>query len=242
MYAVLPLMMPAIFTLAFTRLALSAKGSKNRIAALEADAAARSGEEEGFPQRLVHAVADLEQSLEGSLAQMTAVGQSGDNTHPVVPEVAQATTSTPLVSSDLKVPTPAAAASSSSLEDTSKLHPSIMATEKANATPPGTPDENDKDSSKDKHKCSSKRKNASSTSLREDSARKTAGAAPPVLSDMQIQAAHNLSSIPQLRKYTAFIETTRFSHAAIVVREPKKFGWGDDSYGVLRHWADEFVL
>jgi hypothetical protein len=67
-------------------------------------------------------------------------------------------------------------------------------------------------------------------------------ASAPILSEMQVRIVGQLNAIPQLRKHTAYIDSTRFGHAAIVGREAKKFGWKPDVYGALQHWADHFEL
>jgi hypothetical protein len=65
MWALLPLLTPLLFGIAFTRLSLSAGRSAGRIKLLEAD--------ETFSQRLVHAVADLERNLEEAIVDMTDI-------------------------------------------------------------------------------------------------------------------------------------------------------------------------
>ncbi|KAF9516004.1 hypothetical protein BS47DRAFT_711231 [Hydnum rufescens UP504] len=64
----------------------------------------------------------------------------------------------------------------------------------------------------------------------------------PYLTPVQLQMANSLNSIPHLNKKFAFIDGVRNSHVTIVA--PK--GWISSSpergMGVVRHWAEYFVL
>jgi hypothetical protein len=63
MYVILPLLMPFLFSLAYTRLALASRKSRSRIALLEAEPASAGG-------RLIHVVAEMERSLESAVLDM----------------------------------------------------------------------------------------------------------------------------------------------------------------------------
>ena len=64
----------------------------------------------------------------------------------------------------------------------------------------------------------------------------------PQLTPNQVIIASHLNSLPQLKKFYAFIEGVRNSHAIIVSRDIKTFPFHKRGEGVIRHWADHFVL
>ncbi|EPQ56502.1 DUF676-domain-containing protein [Gloeophyllum trabeum ATCC 11539] len=64
----------------------------------------------------------------------------------------------------------------------------------------------------------------------------------PILSPAQRTRIAALNSLPGLRKERAFIHPTRNSHATIIVRDPKRFPFHKRGEGVIRHWADHFIL
>jgi hypothetical protein len=64
----------------------------------------------------------------------------------------------------------------------------------------------------------------------------------PTLTPLQLQLAENLNRLPGLRKERAWIHPARNSHAIIICRDVKIFKWQKIGEGVLRHWADHFVL
>ncbi|KAI0295366.1 putative serine esterase-domain-containing protein [Multifurca ochricompacta] len=51
-----------------------------------------------------------------------------------------------------------------------------------------------------------------------------------------------LNALPQLKKELAYITDVRNSHGAIVARDVKNFGFHKIGEGVLRHWANAFVM
>jgi hypothetical protein len=51
-----------------------------------------------------------------------------------------------------------------------------------------------------------------------------------------------LNSLPQLKKECAYIPNMRNSHATIIARDVENFEFYKIGEGVLRHWADAFVL
>ncbi|EIW79386.1 DUF676-domain-containing protein [Coniophora puteana RWD-64-598 SS2] len=65
---------------------------------------------------------------------------------------------------------------------------------------------------------------------------------PPLLTPMQRRCIDNLNKIPQLKKERAFFKDVRNAHAMIVCRDVKRFQFHEEGEGVLRHWADHFVL
>ena len=64
----------------------------------------------------------------------------------------------------------------------------------------------------------------------------------PILTPGQLAMAESLNALPQLSKYMAFIDPIRNSHATIVARDVKNFAFHKRGWGVLQHWADNFVL
>jgi len=69
----------------------------------------------------------------------------------------------------------------------------------------------------------------------------------PRLTPLQLEMAKSLNEIPHLKKKLAYIDTgpegVRInSHAIIVSRDSKKFPIHEKGMGVVRNWADSFVL
>lgn len=64
----------------------------------------------------------------------------------------------------------------------------------------------------------------------------------PKLSPAQHSMVEHLNAIPQLKKFMAYIDPMRNSHATIIARDVKNFEYHKRGWGVLRHWADGFVL
>ena len=64
----------------------------------------------------------------------------------------------------------------------------------------------------------------------------------PTLSPSQLLMVQSLNSLPQMTKYKVYIDPTLNSHATIVSRDVKAFEFHKRGWGVLRHWADAFVL
>ncbi|CAE6428701.1 unnamed protein product [Rhizoctonia solani] len=64
----------------------------------------------------------------------------------------------------------------------------------------------------------------------------------PILSPAQLAMIESLNSIPQLRKVRAYFPYVRNAHSMIIVRDPKVFPMHEDGMGVVKHWADRFVL
>ncbi|KZS90706.1 DUF676-domain-containing protein [Sistotremastrum niveocremeum HHB9708] len=65
----------------------------------------------------------------------------------------------------------------------------------------------------------------------------------PRLTPTQQSIARSLNAhLPQMKKYLAFIDPVRNSHAVIVCRDVGRFESHREGEGVLRHWADGFEL
>ena len=64
----------------------------------------------------------------------------------------------------------------------------------------------------------------------------------PYLTPMQLHMANSLNSIPHLTKKFAYIDGVINSHAVIVARDRKNHPFQEIGMGVIRHWADHFVL
>ncbi|KAH9962616.1 DUF676-domain-containing protein [Russula dissimulans] len=69
--------------------------------------------------------------------------------------------------------------------------------------------------------------------------RKTISEKIPRITDSQRKMVAALNSLPQLKKERAYILESRNSHAAIVMRNGESNKIGE---GVLRHWADAFIM
>lgn len=64
----------------------------------------------------------------------------------------------------------------------------------------------------------------------------------PILTPVQRQCVAWLNTLPNLKKELVFINPTTNAHAVIISRDPARFPTHKDGEGVLRHWADHFVL
>lgn len=64
----------------------------------------------------------------------------------------------------------------------------------------------------------------------------------PLLTTTQLKIIASLNSIPQLKKELAYFGNFRNAHAVIVCRDMKRFKAHAAGEGVVRHWADQFVL
>ena len=51
-----------------------------------------------------------------------------------------------------------------------------------------------------------------------------------------------LNSLPQLKKERVYIPNVRNSHATIVARDIQNYEFHKIGEGVLRHWADAFIM
>ncbi len=63
----------------------------------------------------------------------------------------------------------------------------------------------------------------------------------PVLTPLQQSMARSLNKLP-LEKKMAFLNIGHNSHATIISRDVKRFEMHRLGEGVIRHWADSFVL
>jgi hypothetical protein len=64
----------------------------------------------------------------------------------------------------------------------------------------------------------------------------------PELLPEQIKAAKHLNALPNLQKVRAYFPDVYNSHAVIISRDVKRFEFHRRGHGVIRHWADGFVL
>jgi len=64
----------------------------------------------------------------------------------------------------------------------------------------------------------------------------------PRITPSQRRMVAALNTLPQLKKERAHIPDVRNSHAAIIARDIKNFEFHKIGEGVLRHWADAFVM
>jgi len=64
----------------------------------------------------------------------------------------------------------------------------------------------------------------------------------PRLTALQRKMAAVLNALPQLKKERAYIPDVRNSHSVIIARDVKNYDFHRIGEGVLRHWADAFVM
>ena len=64
----------------------------------------------------------------------------------------------------------------------------------------------------------------------------------PVLRDVQKKMVKWLNSLPGLKKELVYIHPVRNSHAVIISRDVKRFPSHRQGEGVIRHWADHFII
>lgn len=64
----------------------------------------------------------------------------------------------------------------------------------------------------------------------------------PQFTATQLLMLDNLNSLPQLKKFFAFIDNVRNAHSVIVSRDVKNFPFHQRGEGVIRHWADHFEV
>jgi hypothetical protein len=64
----------------------------------------------------------------------------------------------------------------------------------------------------------------------------------PRLTPLQRKMAAVLNAVPQLKKERAYIPDVRNSHSVIIARDVKNYDFHRIGEGVLRHWADAFVM
>lgn len=64
----------------------------------------------------------------------------------------------------------------------------------------------------------------------------------PRVNAAQKRMAAVLNALPQLKKERVYISGVRNSHAAIVMRDVESLEFQKIGEGVLRHWADAFVM
>jgi hypothetical protein len=64
----------------------------------------------------------------------------------------------------------------------------------------------------------------------------------PRVTPAQRKMAKFLNALPQLKKERAYIADIRNSHATIIARDMQNFEFHKIGEGVLRHWADAFVM
>ena len=64
----------------------------------------------------------------------------------------------------------------------------------------------------------------------------------PRVNPAQRRMATNLNALPQLKKERVYIPDVRNSHGTIIARDVQKFEFHKIGEGVLRHWADAFVM
>jgi hypothetical protein len=64
----------------------------------------------------------------------------------------------------------------------------------------------------------------------------------PKLTDAQRRMAESLNALPQLKKKLVFIDGVLNSHAVIIARDMQRFKSHERGLGVVREWANSFVL
>jgi hypothetical protein len=64
----------------------------------------------------------------------------------------------------------------------------------------------------------------------------------PRITPAQRRMVAALNALPQLKKERAYIPDVRNSHAVIIARDIRNFEFHKIGEGVLRHWADAFIM
>ena len=64
----------------------------------------------------------------------------------------------------------------------------------------------------------------------------------PRVTPAQRKMATVLNSLPQLKKERAYIPDVRNSHGTIIARDIQNYEFHKIGEGVLRHWADAFIM
>lgn len=64
----------------------------------------------------------------------------------------------------------------------------------------------------------------------------------PRITPAQRRMVAALNALPQLKKERAFIPDVTNTHGTIIARDVKNFEFHKIGEGVLRHWADAFIL
>jgi hypothetical protein len=64
----------------------------------------------------------------------------------------------------------------------------------------------------------------------------------PLVTPAQRKMVTALNALPQLKKERAYISDVSNTHATIIARDVQNFDFHKIGEGVLRHWADVFVL
>ena len=62
------------------------------------------------------------------------------------------------------------------------------------------------------------------------------------LSEVQHRIVRSLNTLPGLKKELAFIHPVLNSHGIIISRDVKRFPIHRQGEGVIRHWADHFIM
>ncbi len=180
---VTPVLIPLVFSLIITRLALASRASRSRIKLLEKD--------ESRTERLVHVIGRLEREMEGVAIDM--FDSPGSPRSPGTPAVSSAASSEPNLFSPPETSTHAAA--------DSEANPHGSSAPAADAKKPEV-----------------------------------------VLSEVQRRIVRSLNTLPGLKKELAFIHPVRNAHAVIICRDVKRFPSHRQGEGVIRHWADHFII
>jgi len=64
----------------------------------------------------------------------------------------------------------------------------------------------------------------------------------PRVTPAQRRMAVGLNALPQLKKERVYIPDVRNSHGSIIARDIQNFDFHKIGEGVLKHWADAFVM
>ena len=62
------------------------------------------------------------------------------------------------------------------------------------------------------------------------------------LTDLQLRLVRTLNTLPNLQKERAYIQPCPNAHGPIICRDPKRFPSHKAGEGVVRHWADHFLI
>ncbi|PCH36242.1 DUF676-domain-containing protein [Wolfiporia cocos MD-104 SS10] len=223
-YSSLPILVPLLMTLILTRLFFASRGSRARLDALEKD--------QTSVDRLVHVLARLERGMEDAVAEImddpgavpaaSAVnGEYGGETGNGYGN-GEAIATGARSPDTLRATSPAPAPVPMPKPADGMRTPDTL----SGSPPPGA---------------SSAEAELGLKSLPPSRSAEQQGPQ-ALLTDLQRRLIAQLNALPGLKKELAFIHPARNAHGAIICRDVQRFAFNKVGEGVLRHWADQFVM
>lgn len=217
----LPLLIPAFILLAIIRLTIDSRASHSRIKLLMSE----REKDDSKSEYLRTLIRGLEKNVDDAIADLVDSPGEGDELNPGEEEGTQIQVQIQgVIGGGERVQLPSTGpirpfkarslTSSSSSSASSRASPS---------TPPTKPSSSSPLSGKEKENAN-------------------ANAKGPKLTPSQVRMARSLNSIPHLRKKLAYIEDVMNTHGVIIARDMKRFKWQERGLGVVRDWAESFVI